>query len=148
MATTQYPPYVVPPAPGAVTSAAAGLPGTPIDPRRLSTTDQANQFLAAVKPCYTAGETLLLTNPDNGNVPGFGPVSWTEGPDPLDRNEWFVIASLKGKNDRLLNVGEELMFQYANGVGAPGKWVPLPEQPSANPKVPPAVHAVQWTSSV
>lgn len=141
--TTNYPPWPPPPAPGAVTSAAAGLPGTPIDPRRLATTQQANELFADVKPCYTDGETLLLTNPDNGDVPGFGPVTWTEGPDqPLNRNEWFVIASKPGLNDRLLNVGEEIAL--ANATPGPGKWVALPQQPSSNPAVPPAVHAIQW----
>jgi hypothetical protein len=96
------------------------IPGTlgtsdrPVDPRVLSTEDQAKALQAEL-----GGTGYQDTGLSSVVLPVVGTLVFPINYGTETRREWAVVLS----NGKQFNVGQALTQKYINGIGAPGQWV-------------------------
>ena len=110
----RYPKWT-PPSTRAVYNHAAPSATSPVDPKELSTAEQAQALLAEL-----GGSSVVDAGANSVTLPNVGqivfPVSY-----PLDDpRRLFAVVLSSGK---LFSVGQALAQKYSAGVGAPGSWV-------------------------
>ena len=109
-----YPKWT-PAATAAVYNHAAPSTTSPVDPKDLSTAQQAQALLAEL-----GGASIVDIGANSVTLPNIGqivfPVTYTTN----DPRRLFAVVLSSGK---FFNVGQALAGKYVAGVGAPGSWI-------------------------
>jgi len=88
---------------------------SPVDPRDLSTAEQAQALLAEL-----GGTSLVDAGANSVSLPNIGQIVFPVSYPPDDPRRLFAVALSSGK---FFSVGQALAEKYSAGVGAPGSWV-------------------------
>jgi hypothetical protein len=99
----------------AVYNHAAPSAASPVDPKDLSTVEQAQALRAEL-----GGTSIVDIGANSVTIPNVGQIVFPATYPPDDPRRLFVVALSSGK---LFNVGQALAERYTAGVGAPGAWV-------------------------
>lgn len=100
----------------AVYNHAAPSTASPVDPKDLSTAEQAQALLAEL-----GGTSIVDIGANSVTLPNIGQIVFPVSYPPDDSRRLFAVVLSSGK---LFNVGQALAGKYAAGMGAPGSWVP------------------------
>jgi hypothetical protein len=95
---------------------------SPVDPRDLSTAEQAQELLAEL-----GGTSIVDVGANSVTLPNISQIVFPATYSSGDPRRLFSVVLSGGK---LFNVGQALAEKYANGIGAPGSWVPDATQTS------------------
>jgi hypothetical protein len=99
----------------AVYNHAAPSTSSPVDPKDLSTAEQAQALLAEL-----GGTSIVDIGANSVTLPNIGQVVFPVTYPPDEPRRLFAVVLLSGK---LFNVGQALAEKYSAGMGAPGSWV-------------------------
>jgi hypothetical protein len=99
----------------AVYNHAAPSSASPVDPKDLSTAEQAQALLAEL-----GGTSIVDIGANSVTLPNIGQIVFPVTYLPDDPRRLFAVVLSSGK---LFNVGQALAEKYAAGMGAPGAWV-------------------------
>ena len=100
----------------AVYNHAAPSSTSPVDPKDLSTAEQAQALLAEL-----GGASIVDIGANSVTLPNIGQIVFPVTYSPDDPRRLFAVVLSSGK---LFNVGQALAERNFAGVGAPGSWVP------------------------
>ena len=98
----------------AVYNHAAPSATSPVDPKDLSTAQQAQSLLAEL-----GGSSIVDIGANSVTLPNIGQIVFPVTYPTDDARRLFAVVLLTGK---LFNVGQALAQKYAAGMGAPGSW--------------------------
>jgi hypothetical protein len=110
----------IPAATRAVYNHAAPSTTSAIDPKDLSTAEQAQALLAEL-----GGTSIVDIGENSVTLPNIGQIVFPVTYPADDPRRLFAVVLSSGK---LFNVGVALSEKYAAGVGAPGSWITDPTQ--------------------
>jgi hypothetical protein len=99
----------------AVYNHAAPSTTSPVDPKDLSTAEQAQALLAEL-----GGTSIVDTGANSVTLPNIGQIIFPVTYPPEDSRRLFAVVISSGK---FFNVGQALAEKYAAGMGAPGSWI-------------------------
>jgi len=99
----------------AVYNHAAPSSASPVDPKDLSTAEQAQALLAEL-----GGTSIVDIGANSVTIPNIGQIVFPVTYSPDDARRLFAVVLSSGK---LFNIGQALAEKYSAGVGAPGSWV-------------------------
>ena len=99
----------------AVYNHAAPSSVSPVDPKDLSTAEQAQALLAEL-----GGTSIVDIGANSVTLPNVGQIVFPVTYSSDDPRRLFAVVLSSGK---LFNVGQALAEKYSAGVGAPGSWV-------------------------
>jgi len=99
----------------AVYNHAAPSTTSPVDPKDLSTAQQAQALLAEL-----GGSSIVDIGANSVTLPNIGQIVFPVTYAPDDPRRLFAVVLSSGK---FFNVGQALAQKYAGGMGAPGSWV-------------------------
>jgi hypothetical protein len=105
----------IPAATRAVYNHAAPSTTSPVDPKDLSTAEQAQGLLAEL-----GGTSIVDIGANSVTLPNIGQIVFPVTYSPDDPRRLFAVVLSSGK---LFNVGQALAEKYSAGMGAPGSWV-------------------------
>ena len=100
----------------AVFNHAAPSTTSPVDPKDLSTAEQAQALLAEL-----GGTSIVDTGANSVTLPNIGQIVFPVTYPPEDSRRLFAVVLSGGM---LFNVGQALAEKYTAGMGAPGSWMP------------------------
>jgi len=104
----------------AVYNHAAPSTTSPVDPKDLSTAQQAQALLAEL-----GGASIVDIGANSVTLPNIGQIVFPVTYPTDDPRRLFAVVLSSSK---LFNVGQALAEKYAVGVGAPGSWLADPAQ--------------------
>jgi hypothetical protein len=87
---------------------------SPVEPRDLSTAEQAQALLAEL-----GGTSIVDIGANSVTLPNIGQIVFPVTYPPDEPRRLFAVLLFSGK---LFNVGQALSEKYSAGVGAPGSW--------------------------
>ncbi|MEO8050734.1 MAG: hypothetical protein ABI833_09995 [Acidobacteriota bacterium] len=99
----------------AVYNHAAPSTTSPVDPRDLSSAQQAQALLGEF-----GGTSIVDVGANSVTLPNIGQIVFPVTYPPDEARRLFAVVLSSGK---LFNVGQALAAKYAAGMGAPGAWV-------------------------
>jgi hypothetical protein len=99
----------------AVYNHAAPSTTSPVDPKDLSTAQQAQALLAEL-----GGSSIVDIGANSVTLPSIGQIVFPVTYPPDDARRLFAVVLSSGN---FFNVGQALAEKYAAGMGAPGSWV-------------------------
>lgn len=99
----------------AVYNHAAPSTASPVDPKDLSTAEQAQALLAEL-----GGTSIVDIGANSVTLPNIGQIVFPVSYPPGDPRRLFAVVLSSGK---FFNVGQALAGKYSAGMGAPGSWV-------------------------
>ena len=99
----------------AVYNHAAPSTTSPVDPKDLSTAQQAQALLAEL-----GGTSIVDIGANSVTLPNIGQIVFPVTYPADDPRRLFAVVLLNGK---LFNVGQALAEKYSAGMGAPGSWI-------------------------
>ena len=99
----------------AVYNHAAPGSASPVDPKDLSTAEQAQALLAEL-----GGTSIVDIGVNSVTLPNIGQIVFPVSYPPDDPRRLFAVALSSGK---LFSVGQALAEKHSAGIGAPGSWV-------------------------
>ena len=99
----------------AVYNHAAPSTTSPVDPKDLSTAQQAQALLAEL-----GGTSIVDIGANSVTLPNIGQIVFPVTYPPDDPRRLFAVVLSSGK---FFNAGQALAERYSAGMGAPGSWV-------------------------